>query len=472
MGAFYVEGTAYDVHQLRPPAEDADKDQLGEDIQGADSGDTFHHYYDESKGEVVSIMRSQSGNVDDDEDFFDASEGRSKSSPGRTATAASSAASPTRKGKRFLGKAGGAMTRGLKSLWGQPRQTRDGEPGDKGGSESGSASGIVTSGGGGGKMPVAGGKGGFGSSMAAACAAAASASRNTSQAAVAGAGLDDEGNFEGRPSVFVPNGGDATGFGDDATLNENVDYVDPELEEMKHAYVGDEEYADLLVSENIDLYFSCQVFSWGKAVNKPHAYLAMGPTLLEKEANSEFYDTFQEATKGNDLDNFDFNSPSAKGLASFTRFVSKPPRPEGFIGLYPTSIIDVPALDETEELANKAVINTTKKNASASLASRFRRKASASNLVSPANAAVEVAPGASSNAEGPTEGAPPAANGNGLRPSAQMSNEQPITEYSMFLVLTDCCFYFVYANSIPPTARFRDVPVPLVFRVHPLVHLR
>ena len=56
--------------------------------------------------------------------------------------------------------------------------------------------------------------------------------------------------------------------------------------------------------------------------------------------------------------------------------------------------------------------------------------------------------------------------------SGSIPSRHSTTELRMLLVVTNVTVYIVYFGSLPASATFLDAPVPMLFRAHPLHHLK
>lgn len=203
---------------------------------------------------------------------------------------------------------------------------------------------------------------------------------------------------------------------------------------QRHAYVGLQEYEDLFVVDNLELYFREQIFS-PRRPSGHAAYLTLGPQSLDDL----------------EAEGFTFAGPAYNGDSRFISFVSAPPCPEGFSALFSTKLVDLDCSSLADQSGTSevgATFSGTAAKPKSRLSMRFKSltkvdKSSTNTLPTPSDS-----------------------HGGG------QVLERKVIEPRMLLVLTDVCLYLIFLDSIPPQATFKDVPIPSVFRVHPLHHLR
>jgi hypothetical protein len=225
-------------------------------------------------------------------------------------------------------------------------------------------------------------------------------------------------------------------------------------------YVGNKEYSDMTVRDNLELYMKEQCFNPRRPSGRS-AYLAVLPEVPASPQSSA--SPLSPSNSGSAIaprsrlfspkKNTDaVGSPEVEpfvravdcnGELSFQEvddimYVPAPPRPETYKASFSVRVIDLEDFNNLEQGLGELSSTKSAKERTKQAFSKVSKELSKRD--------------------------PP--------PNAAQSNEMPIPELSVVLVLTDVSLYVVYADSVPADSMFIDAPLPYVYRVHPLHHLR
>jgi hypothetical protein len=257
---------------------------------------------------------------------------------------------------------------------------------------------------------------------------------------------------------------------------EEWDSEEGDLRDVERLYVGNKDHASMPVRQNFELYMQEQCFHPERPSGRS-AYLAVLPegTIPIHDQHASAMDPAAPTTTpkkrsmfsrentpgqtpggtpgGTPRGSVDGTAPDAfmrrvdcngelafKEVEHFT-FVPAPPRPEQYQASFYLRVIDIEDFICSEE---------------ESLEDEKARAVSESDVKSDVKS--------SNKYPDPPARNPP--------PVAALSAELPTAELAVVLVVTDVSLYIVYADSVPKDAVFNDAPVPYVYRVHPLHHLR
>ncbi len=181
-----------------------------------------------------------------------------------------------------------------------------------------------------------------------------------------------------------------------------------------HQYIGDPEYRNLSVVDNLELYFREQVFG-------PDRPSGNSPYIQVVSSNSSA-------------------ATSSDRSGSSVVFVAEPPYAERFIALFSERIIDITAEART--------------SASNGAASRGGEA-----TISPTQSAADVNSTFMNRQRSGSQ-------------ANQPTNEYVVPETRALLILSDLNLYMVTQDSFSSSQLFGDAPVPVLINSHPIYALR
>jgi hypothetical protein len=271
----------------------------------------------------------------------------------------------------------------------------------------------------------------------------------------------------------------------------------------KLEYIGEREYHNLKVFDNIELYFSEQVFSHNRPSTVP-------PYILKPDSISIRNSSSSHANEEKKLDSNPLYVTSMLPQYPTSKFIPQVHKNEKFITCFVIKSIDMsqPLLELLKEsgTTDESIYDTVHGRGSSSVSLFTSNDHGSNRSSSPLHKShirldsvdlhESVDPDelwdandsslrqntlANSNKSNVISGkqtfsaTPLPTDSKKTYPysiSAQLSDEVPIPEDDLIVAITDTCVYLVLVKSLSPTATFDDAPVPVLFRAHPLEDLR